>query len=197
MGAKKKKGTVAHCPESLRTPITITFDQLVAKMLIDHGKQDYELSDDLKAAWIELNRDIQQRICDAATSCGFSVGAMPLLLQLLQLDPRPMLELFACKFPRAFRLQLDGTKKMPRKNGGRGVQNKMQLMESIDQLKRGGLNVKEACERHACSREIRLGGGTVETAYYEAKRWLANKGGWTSSERLEVMEYCYKRGMFE
>ena len=129
MGAKKKKGTVAHCPESLRTPITITFDQLVAKMLIDHGKQDYEPSDDLRAAWIELNRDIQQRMCDAATSCGFDVGTMPLLLKLLQLDPRPMLELFACKFPRAFRLQLDGTKKKPRKNGGRGVQNKMQLME--------------------------------------------------------------------
>jgi hypothetical protein len=181
-------------PANLKVPINITFDQVIAQARINNGTQECDLSDHLKDELQKLRRDIQQRIVDVAMTIGFDLN----LLQLhLVSNERPLLDLFACKFPLAFRFQLDGTPKKPRKNGGRNFENKIELVKFVDLLKRNGLTETQACDWYAFLRGDQPTVQSLITAYHEAKRWLANEDSWTSFVRMEVLEYCYKRGLFK
>jgi len=137
---------------------------------------------------------MQQRIVGVAMNAGFDLNLLQ--LYLLSNGP-PLLDLFACKFPLAFRFQLAGTPKKPRKNGGRNSQNKIELVKLVDLLKRNGLTETQACDWYAFLRGNQPTVQSLITAYHEAKRWLADKDSWTSFERMEVLEYCHKRGLFE
>jgi hypothetical protein len=177
-------------PASLKTPINITFGQMIAHMLINNGVQECDLSDHLRIEWLILKRDILQLIIDAAKSVDFDLDSLELHLLL---DARPLLHLFACKFPRAFRFQLHGTPVKPRKNGGWNIKKKLELVDFVDQSKSFGLTETQACDWYAF-----LKGGhqpTVQsliTRYHEAKKWFEDSDSWTCFERFELIEYYYK-----
>jgi hypothetical protein len=190
------KGHSRALPASLKVPINITFDQVIAQARINNGTQECDLSDHLRDELQKLRGDIQHLIVDVAMNIGFDLKLLQLHLQSYE---RPLLDLFACKFPLAFRFQLAGTPKKAKKWNS---ERKLELVNFVDQLKYAGHTEAEACDWYAFltgnrDRKTAYHVPSFITRYHEAKVWLSEKDSWTSYERMEVLGYCYRRGMFE
>jgi hypothetical protein len=183
--AKKKQSKYGSCPIILRTPINVTFERLLAKCLIDLGKQPQELSEALQDAWKKLNTEVKNRVFAAADFYGFDHGFVR--AQNL-VNAGASIRLFSDLFPDAFSFEVEGQPVKPRKNGW-SVKKKVEFMDFVDHLKRGGLTETQACRVFSAMEGKALSTTGLIARYHEVKRWFSDPSSWTTFDRLELLNY--------